>query len=253
MSDEYTYTVSQIAKKINVKPHTLRRWDASGYISPTFVTASGQRRYKLSDVEAQLKEHEGRTYLEYKNDKPHTEKKEVEILLSPIQVVEFLGITKDKLLILEERGYVKAEESTKRGHRRYKKSTLERDLPRIREQLTTYRIHYDSYKETILEKGDKWLNSEEASFELQISRYTLRMWDKEGFFAPDDWTDKSKPRYKLSSIEKHIDKMRDGLRHIPTPKEPILLGKFGNTLKGTFKVLSEKEIDLKLEDYDYIE
>lgn len=48
-------TISEAAEYLGVSGQTLRRWDASGQLKASFVSAGGHRRYSLADLEKLVK------------------------------------------------------------------------------------------------------------------------------------------------------------------------------------------------------
>jgi hypothetical protein len=51
-------TSAELAKILHVSQRTIMRWTTDGVIAPTVTLPSGGRRYRPSDVIAQLQEHE---------------------------------------------------------------------------------------------------------------------------------------------------------------------------------------------------
>ena len=47
-----TYRTAEAAKLLGVHPSTLRRWDKTGILRPSYRTPTGERRYTDADLEA---------------------------------------------------------------------------------------------------------------------------------------------------------------------------------------------------------
>lgn len=47
-----TYRTAEAAKLLGVHPSTLRRWDKTGILRPSYRTPTGERRYTEADLEA---------------------------------------------------------------------------------------------------------------------------------------------------------------------------------------------------------
>ena len=47
-----TYRTTEAAKLLGVHPSTLRRWDKTGILRPSYRTPTGERRYTEADLEA---------------------------------------------------------------------------------------------------------------------------------------------------------------------------------------------------------
>ena len=53
-------TSAQLAKLLHVSVRTVQSWVEKGILTPTLVLPGGARRYRLSDVERQLREDQER-------------------------------------------------------------------------------------------------------------------------------------------------------------------------------------------------
>ena len=47
-----TYRTAEAARMLGVHPSTLRRWDKTGILRPSYRTPTGERRYTEADIEA---------------------------------------------------------------------------------------------------------------------------------------------------------------------------------------------------------
>ena len=47
-----TYRIAEAAKMLGVHPSTLRRWDKTGILRPSYRTPTGERRYTEADLKA---------------------------------------------------------------------------------------------------------------------------------------------------------------------------------------------------------
>jgi hypothetical protein len=59
--EERLLTSSEIARRAGVSRRTVASWVQQGILTPDFVTAGGQGRFRWSTVEAQLREHRRRS------------------------------------------------------------------------------------------------------------------------------------------------------------------------------------------------
>ena len=58
---ERLLTSSEVARRAGVSRRTVASWTKQGILTPDFVTAGGQGRFRWSSVEAQLREHRRRS------------------------------------------------------------------------------------------------------------------------------------------------------------------------------------------------
>jgi DNA-binding transcriptional MerR regulator len=54
-ADEPLLSSGQVARKLGVAPRTVSHWVQQGWVRPAVVTAGGRYRYRLSEVEEQLR------------------------------------------------------------------------------------------------------------------------------------------------------------------------------------------------------
>lgn len=52
------YSVTEVAKKFMVTPHSVRAWDAKGVLHPDFITPTGRRYYLKEKVDKMVREGE---------------------------------------------------------------------------------------------------------------------------------------------------------------------------------------------------
>jgi DNA-binding transcriptional MerR regulator len=58
---ERLLTSSDVARRAGVSRRTVASWVQQGILTPDFITAGGQGRFRWSSVEAQLREHRRRS------------------------------------------------------------------------------------------------------------------------------------------------------------------------------------------------
>jgi excisionase family DNA binding protein len=56
VSEEELITTAQAAKQLGISSRTLVRYAERGYVTPAMVLPSGHRRWRLSEIRAQIKE-----------------------------------------------------------------------------------------------------------------------------------------------------------------------------------------------------
>jgi len=59
--EERLLTSSEVARRAGVSRRTVASWVQQGILTPAFVTAGGQGRFRWSSVEEQLREHRRRS------------------------------------------------------------------------------------------------------------------------------------------------------------------------------------------------
>jgi DNA-binding transcriptional MerR regulator len=60
VTEEPLLTSADLAKRLHVATRTVQSWVDKGILKPTLVLPGGARRYRLSDVERQLREDQER-------------------------------------------------------------------------------------------------------------------------------------------------------------------------------------------------
>lgn len=55
MTEEPLLTSAELAKRLHVSVRTVQSWVEKGILVPTLVLPGGARRYRMSDVERQLR------------------------------------------------------------------------------------------------------------------------------------------------------------------------------------------------------
>ncbi len=74
------FSIGITAKMLGVCVHTLRRWELSGYLVPTFRTEGGHRRYSFSQLQAFFEEDSisNQTTVLYARVSSHDQKKDLD-------------------------------------------------------------------------------------------------------------------------------------------------------------------------------
>ena len=60
MVEEPLLTSAELAKRLHVATRTVQSWVDKGILTPTLVLPGGARRWRQSDAERQLREHQER-------------------------------------------------------------------------------------------------------------------------------------------------------------------------------------------------